>query len=89
MRNTGVWSEQQELIAPDGVAGDVFGSSVSVYANTAIVGAPNHMVGGNPDQGAAYAFVRSGTNDGRSKGLDLTSSDGSALTVRLFGIGER
>lgn len=58
----GVWTQPQELTAPDGASGDVFGSSVAISGdgNTAMVGAlmiqPNVIT-----NGAAYVFVRSGT----------------------------
>ena len=37
--DTGKWTEQVELVAPDGSADDEFGSSVGIYSDTAIVGA--------------------------------------------------
>lgn len=50
------WSQQAELTASDGAANDEFGYSVSVSDSTIIVGASNHAVGSNSDQGAAYVF---------------------------------
>ncbi len=35
---TGVWQEQQKLLATDGVSGDLFGLVASISGNTAIVG---------------------------------------------------
>ena len=55
------WTQQAELTASDGAAGDQFGGSVSLSGGTAIVGADEHQVGGNVTQGAAYVFVQSGT----------------------------
>ncbi|MDX2034306.1 MAG: FG-GAP repeat protein, partial [Blastocatellia bacterium] len=52
-----VWSQQQQLLAADGGAGDLFGLSVAVSGQTAAVGAP----GRDGDTGVAFAFVRSGT----------------------------
>lgn len=49
------WTQQAKLLASDGMAHDMFGSSVSLEGDTALVGAP-----GNPSVGAAYVFVRSG-----------------------------
>ena len=51
------WSQQAEFTASDGAAGDEFGISVAVSGSTAVVGAFNHTVGSNSNQGAAYVFV--------------------------------
>lgn len=71
------WSEQQKLLASDGVAGDAFGGSVAVSGETAVVGALFAQIGNNPLQGAAYVFVRSGTS--WSEQQKLVASDGIAL----------
>ena len=39
VRSGGAWSQQQELTASDGAAGDYFGVSVSVSGDTAVIGA--------------------------------------------------
>jgi FG-GAP repeat len=72
----GTWSQQQELTASDGAAGDWFGESVAVDHSTVVVGAPLHKFGRNASQGAAYVFVQSGTT--WSQEAELTSSDGAA-----------
>jgi hypothetical protein len=54
------WSQQAELTASDGAQNDNFGSSVSVSDSTIVVGAPNHAVGSNSYQGAAYVFSQTG-----------------------------
>jgi hypothetical protein len=54
------WAWRQKLTAGDAAANDHFGSSVSVAGETALVGSPNHTVGANPAQGAAYAFLLDG-----------------------------
>ena len=68
--------QQAELTAPDGVAGDDFGSAVALSGDTALVGADGHTVGGTTDQGAAYVFTLSGTT--WSWQATLTASDGAA-----------
>ncbi len=70
--------QQAELTAPDGAANDVdvFGHSVAVSDNTALVGAPDHTVGSNQNQGSAYVFVESGGTS--SQPVELTASDGKA-----------
>ena len=75
------WSQQAELTASDGAAGDDFGFSVAVSGSTAVVGAPDHQVGSNYAQGAVYVFV-----EGRgawSQQTELTASDG--MTGDIFG----
>ena len=69
------WSQQAKLTASDGAADDEFGFSVGVSGNTAIVGARNHDIGSNNEQGAAYVFVRSGTS--WTQQTKLTSTDGA------------
>ncbi|MGA3257318.1 MAG: hypothetical protein ABSE35_00315 [Bryobacteraceae bacterium] len=67
-----VWTQQQELTASDGVAGDSFGFSVSMSGGTAVIGAP----GNNGSPGAAYGFALSGGVWGQQQ--KLTASDGAA-----------
>ncbi len=52
----GTWSQQAELTASDGAAGDWFGSSVTVDSSAVVVGAIYHKVGSNTQQGVAYEF---------------------------------
>ncbi|MFT3771417.1 MAG: MYXO-CTERM sorting domain-containing protein [Minicystis sp.] len=61
VRNNGVWTFQQRLVASDQVAYDSFGYSVSISGDTAVIGAPD--VGSPPKihVGAAYVFVRVGS----------------------------
>ncbi len=72
VRSSGVWSQQQKLTAADGAANDLFGLSVSVSGDTAVIGAD----GKNNFQGAAYVFVRS--SGVWSQQQKLTASDGAA-----------
>jgi len=71
------WSQQAELTASDGAAGDNFGISVAVDGSTVLVGALNH----NGAQGAAYVFVQSGTT--WSQQAELTASDGGTGEAQL------
>ena len=71
------WIQQAELTATDGATPDYFGSSIAVSGNTVVVGAPQHTVGSNSTQGAAYVFVQSGGT--WSEQAELTASDGSAF----------
>jgi len=52
------WGQTQQLIAPDGKAGDSLGwAGVAVSGDTAVVGASSQTVRGNFYQGAAYVFA--------------------------------
>ena len=54
------WSRVADLSAA-GSSSDWFGSSVAVWGDTAVVGAPYHDLGANFDQGEAFVFVGWGT----------------------------
>jgi len=75
VRSGTAWSQQAQLTAADGAAGDWFGYSVAVSGDTALIGAGGDDVGDNEDQGSAYVFARSGTNWSQQK---LTADDGRA-----------
>ena len=73
------WGEVKILTASDGGAQDLFGWSVSIDGDTAVVGAFNKTVGGNGSQGGAYVFERnSGGADNWGQVQILTASDGAA-----------
>ncbi|MFN2468534.1 MAG: FG-GAP repeat protein [Gaiellaceae bacterium] len=76
IRSAGVWTVQQKLTAADGAAGDLFGRSVAISGDTALVGAFGDDVGANANQGSAYVFTRTGgvwTEEQK-----LTAGDGAA-----------
>jgi hypothetical protein len=54
------WSQQTKLTAADGAADDVFGWSVSLSGNTALIGAPTSIFELPGGPGSAYIFQRSG-----------------------------
>ncbi len=63
VRTSTTWTEQQKLVASDGVNFDQFGFSVAVDGDVVVVGAPfdEPDPASDPDQGAAYVFRRTGT----------------------------
>jgi hypothetical protein len=63
------WKQPAELKGSDTIAGDFFGSSVAISANTAVVGASGH---GN-SAGRAYVFIITAT--GCKQAADLKGSD--------------
>jgi parallel beta-helix repeat protein len=71
--------QQAKLTASDAAADDHLGFSVAVDGDTVVVGAPDHNVGANPNQGSAYIFVKPGTGWVNANEIaKLTASDGSA-----------
>jgi hypothetical protein len=71
-------TETAELTPSD--HGSLFGTSVSVSANTVLVGAPWATINGNAQQGSAYIFVEpSGGWTNMTQTAELTLSNGAAL----------
>ena len=72
----GDWTIQQKLTAPDGEAGDQFGTAVAISGNLLVVGAPRDKTRTNTAQGSAYVFLRS--SGGWAFQQKLTAQDGAA-----------
>jgi hypothetical protein len=75
---------QGQLLAPDGGAGDHFGYSVAVSADTAVVGAPRH----DGEAGAAYVLTRTGgvwTQQAKLTAADRASGDLFGYSVAVSG----
>jgi len=68
------WIQQAKLVASDGGGDNLFGSSVALSGDTAVVGAVFNSPGGKARAGAAYVFVRSGTT--WTEQAKLTAADG-------------
>ena len=75
-RNGTTWTQQQKLVAAEGIANDYAGFSVGIYRDTVVVGAPRRAVSGALLQGAAYIFQRTGTV--WSEQQRIIASDGAA-----------
>lgn len=60
-RSGTLWLERAKIIANDAKAGDLFGNTVAISGETAVIGAPGVDDAG-PEAGAAYIFGRSGDN---------------------------
>jgi len=74
-----VWTQQQKIVASDGVANDMFGSAVVIFGEKAFIGASEASIGSNSRQGAVYLFQKSaGTWTQTQK---IVSSDGAALDM--------
>jgi len=76
IRSGSTWTQQSQLTAGDGAAQEMFGSSVALSGDTALVGAVWDTVGANFQQGSAYVFTRSGST--WTQQAKLTAGDGEA-----------
>ncbi len=88
IRSGSTWAQQAKLTASDGVAGALFGYSVGLSENTALIGARDQQVGTNNFQGAAYIFTRAGTNwtqQARLVAADGVAGDGLGGSAAIFG----
>lgn len=79
IRNGSTWAQQAKLLANDTINAFYFGSAVALSGDTALVGA--NGTDPNNSTGAAYVFVRNGTN--WIKQARLTASD--AAPISFFG----
>lgn len=87
VRSGEVWTEQQKLIASDGVTNDNFGFSVAIEGDTALIGALRANTSSS-DTGAVYVFTRNGevwTQQQRLQASDGALNDGFGSAVSLDG----
>lgn len=83
-----VWSQQAKLLATDGAPDDVFGYSVAVKGDTAIIGSPGDSTSAGNTAGSAYVFTRSGaawTQRTKLEADDAAADDGLGFAVALDG----
>ena len=83
-QSAGSWTEQQKLVAADPAGGDLFGASVAVSGNTAVIGA----YGKSSSQGAIYVFERNGSVWSQTQKLiadDGTAGDRFGFSVAISG----
>ena len=73
--------QQAELTAADGAAADFFGWSVALSGDTALVGAPLHVVAGQADAGTGQVRRREGHGDDDGRREQRQELHGEALTV--------
>ncbi len=73
------WGQVKKLLPSDGAAWDIFGKSVTLSGDTALVGAQGDSDNGN-DSGSAYIFERDqGGTDNWGQVKKLLPSDGAAF----------
>ena len=86
-RTGGVWTQQAKLTAADGAAGDLFGISVAVSGDTAVVGAYGDDATAL-NSGSAYVFLRTGevwTQQPRLTAADGADEDQFGISVAVSG----
>ncbi len=86
-RSGTTWTEQQKLTPADAVAGDVFGWSVAVEGDTAVIGS-RYDGAAATNGGSAYVFTRSGstwTQVVELTGADTAVDDHFGFAVALSG----
>ena len=90
-RNNGAWEQEAKLIANDGASGDTFGTSVSIFGESALIGAPGHKINTETKEegkGAAYLFVRNNNEwiqQAKFTAPNSSPGDQFGISVKLFG----
>ena len=87
VRSGTTWTQQRKLVANDGTEYDLFGTSVALDGDTAVVGATGDDDNGS-HSGSAYVFFRSGTTWTQQQKLvanDGASQDYFSNSVALDG----
>ncbi len=55
------WSQSRKVVASDGTAGDLFGTSVALDGDRALIGAPDAGTATRVNLGKVYAYAQTGT----------------------------
>ena len=74
----GTFTQQSKLHASVAAADDRFGQSVSLYGDTALIGAKNDDDNSKTDSGSVYVFTRSSTDGTFTQQSKLHASDAAA-----------
>jgi hypothetical protein len=83
----GSWTQQQKLLADDGVAFDNLGASAAIDGTTVYIGANGAIVGSNAAQGALYEFTLS--NGAWVQSQKIIADDGAAFDNFGFSVAVR
>jgi len=93
VRSGATWLQQEYIKASNTDSLDLFGTSLSISADTLVVGAPGEASNGDnqadnnaPRAGASYVFTRSGTNwsqQGYLKASNVDANDAFGQSVAL------
>jgi hypothetical protein len=88
VRNAALWTQQQKLVASDGVAFASFGNAVAIDGDEVAVAAHQASVGAASFSGAVYAFARSGAVWSQTQKLspaDAASEDAFGGSLAMHG----
>jgi hypothetical protein len=80
------FTQQQKLVASDGVGNDAFGGVVALDGSLALVAAPQATVGGVADEGAVYAFGQVGGSFVQEQRIVGTGAGSSATFGRSLAL---
>ncbi len=91
VRNGTAWTEEAKLTASDGAAFDAFGTSVSLDADTLLVGAPMKAstTPGSYANGAVYAYTRGAGGWTEQAKLTASGSNGDLFGYSVDVTGDR
>ncbi|PKP51400.1 MAG: hypothetical protein CVT95_00915 [Bacteroidetes bacterium HGW-Bacteroidetes-12] len=89
---SGNWYETQKVVSSDGNSGDLFGISVSIFENQAIIGSHRHdfdTINGSPinNAGAAYIFKQDSSGTWNEVKKIIANDRDSTATNDYFGAG--
>ncbi len=88
-RSGSVWTQQQRLLASDGIGGDFFGEALAFDTTTVVIGAPKYNPGSQTNRGAAYVFALSISSYFQEAGplapSDATTGDQFGFSVAVSG----
>lgn len=73
------WYEQAKLVASDGADRDLFGNSVAISGDTAVIAASSKWIGSAISQGQVYVYARTGTAWSEQAKLVARDGDGDDL----------
>jgi hypothetical protein len=86
----GPFMQQSKIHASDGATSDAFGVSVSLYGDTALIGAHGSYASGTSSSGYVYVFTRSSSDGTFTQQSKIDASDAAAddkfgVSVSLYG----
>lgn len=87
VRTAGIWAQQAKLTANDASLGVIFGNSVSISGDTAVIGSYRDDDAGT-DSGSAYIFQRTGsvwTQQAKLTASDAAVGDFFGISVAISG----
>ena len=87
VRDGTTWSQQAKLLASDGDNIDAFGSSIALFEDILVIGAPRNTNENGTRAGAVYVFMRTGdtwTEQAKLIASDGVGSDDFGLQVAII-----